>query len=188
MSESVSGNSSTSKSLMFMMIALFIGIAILLGGGLFLAGRVIRSAGLSASSSKDTVRLPMGNLRVEQPGKTGPGLPVYPNSSMEMPGENSLADAVKDVKANMSSTTYITSDTRGTVEQWYLQHLGQEYVRHEAGEKPFPEILTLARVKEDSVSFIAERGQQVRIVSLSEADGKTTISLLHLEKTTPPQN
>lgn len=188
MSDSVSSNSSTSKSLMFMMIALFIGIAILLGGGIFLAGRVIRSAGLSASSSKDTVRLPMGSLRIEQPGKTGPGLPVYPNSSMEMPGDNSLTEAIKDVKANMSSTLYVTSDTRGSVDQWYLQHLGQEYVRHEAGEKPFPEILTLARVKEDAVSFIAERGQQVRIVALSEVDGKTTISLLHLEKVASPQN
>ena len=130
----------------------------------------------------------MGSLRVEQPGKTGPGLPVYPNASLEMPGDNSLADAIKDVKANMSSTLYVSPDTRGSVDQWYVQHLGQEYVRHEAGEKPFPEILALARVKEDSVSFVAERGQQVRIVSLSEADGKTTISLLHLEKKTPPQN
>jgi len=185
MSESVSGNSSTSKSLMFMMIALFVGVAILLGGGVFLAGRVIRSAGLSASTRKDTVRLSMGSLRVEPRAKTGPGLPVYPNALLEMPGDNSLAEAVKDAKANISSTLYVTSDTRDSVDKWYVGHLGQEYARHESGEKPFPEILTLARVKEEAISFIAERGQQVRIVALSEDNGKTNILLLHLEKAAP---
>lgn len=186
MSESASGNSSTSKSLLFMMIALFVGIVVLLGGGVFLAGRVIRSAGMAAAGSKDTVRLPMGSLKVEQPGQNGPGLPVYPASSMQMPGDDSLSEAVKDVKANMSSTLYVTPDSREVVDQWYLQHLGSEYKRHEAGEKPVPEILTLARVKDGAISFVAERGQQIRIVTLRDNSGKTTISLLRLEKPAAP--
>src|SRR5580704_16542965 len=57
---SVSGNSSSSKSLMWMMIGLFCGLAVLLASGLFVASRVVRSMGLAAATAKETLRTPGG--------------------------------------------------------------------------------------------------------------------------------
>ena len=102
---SVSGNSSTSKSLMWMMIGLFTGLAILLAGGLFLASRVVRSMGLSASSARDTVRTPGGNFRMEKETDVGPGLPLYPRSSLVVPDEDAAAAAIKQAQNGIQTST-----------------------------------------------------------------------------------
>ena len=90
---SSSGNSSSSKSLMWMMIGLFTGIGVLLAGGLFVASRVVRSMGLSAASAKDTVRTPGGSFRMEKETQVGPGLPVYPRSSLIVPDDEAAMAA-----------------------------------------------------------------------------------------------
>jgi len=92
---SVSGNSSSSKQLMWMMIGVFAGLAMLLAIGLFMASRVVRSMGLSAASARDTVRTPGGSLRLEQEREIGPGLPVYPRSSLVVPDDDAAAAAIQ---------------------------------------------------------------------------------------------
>ena len=73
----VSPNSSSSKSLMWMMVGLFAGMGVLLFGGLFMAGRVVRSVGLSAAiASRDKIRTPGGDLRLWKEDQMGPALPV----------------------------------------------------------------------------------------------------------------
>ena len=91
---SASGESSSSKSLMFMTIAVFFGLSCLLGGGLFLANRVVRSIGLVAATSRDTIRTPAGSFRIEKQNDVGPGLPVYPNTEMVLPTEKATSQEV----------------------------------------------------------------------------------------------
>jgi hypothetical protein len=183
MSESsVSGSSSVSKKLMWMMIALFAGMAVMLGGGLFMAGRVVRSMGLAASTPKDTVKTPVGSFRLEKADQVGPGLPVYPRSSLELPGENAAAEAIKDNQTGVNSVSYHSGDTRESVEDWYSKHLSPQFTRHEAGEKPAPQALTDARISDDEVVFLADHGQQVRIVALAMDPTGTKISLIHFDR------
>jgi hypothetical protein len=180
-----SGNSSVSKKLMWMMIGLFAGMAVLLGGGLFMAGRVVRSMGLAASTPKDTVKTPVGSFRLQKAGQVGPGLPVYPRSSLELPGENAAAEAIKDREAGRNNVFYHTTDAREAVDSWYSQHLSPQFTRHDASEKPMLEILQKARVAETDIVFVAEHGSQARIVALSEDSGGTKISLIHFENAEP---
>lgn len=181
---SVSGNASSSKSLLWMMIGLFGGVAILLGSGLFLASRVVRSMSLSAASAKDTVRTPGGSFRVEKQTEVGPGLPVYPRSSLVVPEEDATT-AIKQAQNGIETSTYHTTDTRDFVDSWYTKHLSPEFTRKDAGEKSGPAILSDARVSDNDIAFVAEREQMVRIVALSLDSGGTKISLIRFSKASP---
>jgi hypothetical protein len=185
MAEGVSGNSSSSKSLMWMMIGLFTGLGILLAGGLFVASRVVGSMGLSAASAKDTVRTPGGSFRVERETEVGPALPVYPRSSLIVPDDAAAAAAVKQAQSGIASATYHTNDARNFVDEWYSKHLSPEFTRRDAGEKPVPAILSKARVSDNDIAFVAERDEMVRIVELSVDSGGTRISLLRFSKSLP---
>ena len=184
---SVSGNSSSSKSLLWMMIGLFVGLAILLAGGLFLASRVIRSMGLSAASAKDTVRTPGGSFRMEKETEVGPGLPVYPRASLVVPGDDEAAAAIKQAQNGIQTSTYHTTDVRDFVDEWYGKHLSPEFTRRDAGAKPVPAIFSDARIGDSDIAFVAERDQMVRIVALSLDSGGTKISLIRYSKSSPDQ-
>jgi hypothetical protein len=182
---SSSGNSSSSKSLMWMMIGLFTGLAILLAGGLFLASRVVRSLGLSAASAKDTVRTPGGSFRLEKETEVGPGLPVYPRSSLVVPDDDEAAAAIKQAQSGIETSTYHTTDMRDFVDEWYSKHLSPEFTRRDAGAKPGPAIFSDTRVSDSDISFVAEREQMVRVVALSLDSGGTKISLIRFSKPSP---
>ena len=179
---SVSGNSSSSKSLMWMMIGLFTGLAILLAGGLFLASRVVRSMGLSAASARDTVRTPGGGFRLEKETEVGPGLPVYPRSSLVVPDDDAAAAAIKQAQNGIETATYHTIDTREFVEEWYGKHLSPEFTRRDAGTKSVSPLFSDTRVSDSDIAFVAEREQMVRIVALSLDSGGTKISLIRFKK------
>jgi hypothetical protein len=181
---SASGESSSSKTLMFMTIAVFLGLSCLLGSGLFFANRVVRSIGLVAATSKDTMHTPGGSFRLEKQNDVGPGLPVYPYTEMVLPTEKAAAAALQARKSGISSVTYQTTDARESVDEWYVKHLGPEFIRHDAGEKPVPDVFRDVRVSDGDVAFLAERGQQVRIVSLSLSPKGTSISLFRFTKST----
>src|SRR5260370_412512 len=86
---SASAGSPSSKSLLFMMIAMTVGFCILLGGGMLMASRVISVLGLRSSSDKKTVRTPLGEFRYEKAKEVGPGLAAYPGASLLLPGDRS---------------------------------------------------------------------------------------------------
>jgi hypothetical protein len=182
---SFSGSSSSSKSLMWMMIGLFTGLAILLAGGLFVASRVVGSMGLSAASAKDTVRTPGGSFRLEKETEVGPGLPVYPRSSLIVPDDAAAAAAVKQAQSGIETSTYHTNDTRDSVDEWYSKHLSPEFTRRDAGEKPVSAIFSEVRFSDNEIAFVAERGQMVRIVALSVDPVGTRISLIRFSKASP---
>jgi hypothetical protein len=179
---SSSGNSSSSKSLLWMMIGLFTGLGILLAGGLFLASRAVRSMGLSAASARDTVRTPGGGFRLEKETEVGPSLPIYPRSSLVVPDDDTAAAAIKQAQNGIETSTYHTTDTRDFVDEWYGKHLSPEFSRRDAGARPVPAIFNDARVSDSDIAFVAEREQMVRIVALSLDSGGTKISLIRFKK------
>ena|ERR1700687_232994 len=181
---SSSGESSSSKSLLFMMAAMFCGFAILLGGGLLMASRVIHSLQLRAEGDKTTVRTPLGDFRVEKAREVGPGLPVYPQSSLVVPGGQALHAPLTDNQPQVISSTYHTNSSREFVVNWYLEHLSPEFVRQDAGPKNLPEAFRKSHISDDDITFVGERGEQVRVVSLATEDLGTKIVLLRCAK--PP--
>ena len=182
---SVSGSSSSSKSLMWMMIGLFTGLGILLAGGLLVASRVVGSMGLSAASAKDTVRTPGGSFRLEKETEIGPGLPVYPRSALIVPDDAAAVAAVKQAQSGIETATYHTNDTRDFVDEWYSKHLSPEFTRQDAGEKPVRAIFSEVRISDTDIAFVAQREQMVRIVALSVDSVGTRISLIRFSKSSP---
>lgn len=190
---SSAGNSSSSRSLMWMMVALFTGLGVMMGGGLFLASRLVRAMGLAAATGgKDTVHTPIGSFRLEKEDQVGPGLPVYPRSSLELPGDDATGTVLREAQNGIATATYHTTDARDFVDGWYAKHLSPDFTRHDAGEKPQPDIFHEVRVSEDDIAFLAERGGKVRIVRLSTDATGTTICLIQTNarasETTPATN
>jgi hypothetical protein len=178
---SSSGESSSSKSLLFMMAAMFCGFGILLGGGLLMASRVIHSLQLRAEGDKTTVRTPLGDFRVEKAAEVGPGLPVYPQSSLVMPGGQART-LLNDNHPQVLTSTYHTNSSREYVINWYVEHLSPEFVRQDAGPKNLPEVFHDSHISDDDITFVGERGDQFRAVSLSAEDMGTKIVLLRSAK------
>src|SRR3979490_1174448 len=114
-SSSASAGASSSKSLLFMMIAMTCGFCILLGGALLMTSRVINALGLRAGSDKTTVRTPLGEFRIEKAREVGPGLPVYPAATLVLPGSAAAAAAhqpLNDDQPQVMASTYHTNSSR----------------------------------------------------------------------------
>ena len=184
-SSSTSGGASSSKSLLFMMIAMTCGFCVLLGGGMLMASRVINALGLRAGSDKTTVRTPLGEFRVERAKEVGPGLPVYPAASLVLRGSAAAHLPLNDDQPQVIASTYHTNSSREYVANWYLGHLSPEFARQDSGPKKLPEAFRDSHISDDDIAFVGERGDQVRVVSLSTEDTGTRITLLR-SYTKPP--
>lgn len=186
MSSETASGSSASKSLLWMTIGLFAGMGVLLIGGFFTAKRVLSSMSLGAmATSRDNMAMPHGRLRLENQNQVGPGLPVYPNSSLELPDNQSASAGIRDARQGIEIAKYHSPDLRDAVESWYREHLGTEFLRHGAEEQPGPPEFKQAHVTDSDVAFVAQRGEQIRIVALSQDDNGTTISLVSINKAEP---
>jgi hypothetical protein len=184
-SSSDSGGAPSSKSLLFMMIAMTCGFCVLLGAGLLMASRVIGALGLRAGSDKTTVRTPLGEFRVEKAKEVGPGLPVYPAAILVLPGAAAAHLPSSDDQPQVISSTYHANSSREYVANWYVEHLSPEFARQDAGPKKLPEAFRDSHISDDDIAFVGERGDQVRVVALAMEDTGTKITLLR-SYTKPP--
>src|SRR5215467_539057 len=112
-----------------MMIGLMCGLSLLLGAGLITASSVIRAMRLRASSDRSTVRTPIGEFRLEKAAAVGPGLPVYPQSSLVLPDGPSAAPVSDNDHSQLVVSVYHTNTSRDFIVTWYLEHLSPEFVR-----------------------------------------------------------
>src|SRR5579859_6112420 len=142
----MSGDSSTSKSLLWMTAGLFIGLGILVGGGFYMAYRVLPAFQVQATQDNRTLPTPAGDFQVQKPSQIGPGLPVYPQASLLLPMEDGHPATSATLPSDMVSTSYYASDSRSLVDSWYRDHLSPEFVRQDAGQDPLPDILRDAQV------------------------------------------
>lgn len=179
------GESSSSKSLMWMVLALFVGVAIMLGGGLLMAKRVLKNVGLTASASGTTIHTKGGTYRLEREKEVGPGLPVYPGASLVVPSDKDALTIQKESQANISRSNYYTSDTRESVDLWYKDRLSKEFTRFDAGQTSLPEIYAKASIGANQTTFVAQRSNHVRIISLADDSTGTKISLIRVETAEP---
>jgi hypothetical protein len=182
MAESTTGTSYSSKSFLWMMVALFSGMAVMLGGGLFLASRVVRTAGLGAANDGNTYHTRLGSLRVEREKQVGPGLPVYPHVELIVPEQDGAMKAAREAQDGITRTIYRTQDSSEFVEKWYLQHLTPEFKRRGPGESVLPEILAKLKIPDDNVAFLAQRDGQLRAVALAEDSTGVQISLIRMDR------
>jgi hypothetical protein len=182
---SASAGSPSSKSLLFMMIAMTAGFCILLGGGMLMASRVIGVLGLRSSSDQKTVRTPLGEFRYEKAKEVGPGLPVYPGASLVLAGAAAGNTPATDEQPQVLSSTYHTNTSREYVATWYVEHLSPEFARQDSGPKNLPEGLRGSHISDDDIAFLGERGEQVRVVALTIDQTGTKITLLR-SYTKPP--
>jgi hypothetical protein len=176
-----SGNSS-SKSLMWMTAALFAGMGVLLTGGLFLAGRVMRSMGIRSSLGSTTVQTKQGTYRLEREREVGPPVPMYPGAALVVASDETTAQDAKDAENGMTRVLYQSGDARDVVDQWYGDHLPKEFRRHDAGESPLPDIFRDARVADSDIAYAAERGGHTRILTLSLDSAGTKITIIRIDK------
>jgi hypothetical protein len=182
MAQTSAAGSSSSNSLFWMMLAAGSVFVILLGGGIFVSSRVLSSMRSPAGAGAVTAHTPTGDFRVEQLKDIGPGLPLYPRAILLVPGGSAGAALPQGPHSQLQTTTYYTDDTRESVDSWYLQHLGAEFVRHKIGDPHPPEELSDLPVPTDSIAFAGRRGEQVRVVSLVSNSSGTQIMLVRFVK------
>jgi hypothetical protein len=161
-----------------MMIAMTCGFGILLSAGMVMTSRVIRAMQLRSGSDKSTVRTPIGDFRFEKAKDVGPSLPIYPEAALVLPGAGPVQVARDDNSTQVVSSMYHTNASREFVASWYAEHLTGEFTRQDNGPKKLPEVFQKSHIADDDVTFLGERGDQVRLVSLSADDTGTKITLL----------
>ncbi len=93
--------------------------------------------------------------------------------------------SLNDDQPQVIASTYHTSSSREYVAIWYLEHLSPEFARQDSGPKKLPEVFRDSHISDDDIAFLGERGDQVRVVSLSTEDTGTRITLLR-SSTKPP--
>jgi hypothetical protein len=179
---SASGGAPASKSLLFMMIAMTFGVCVLLGVSLLTASRVIHALRLRAGTDKTTVQTPLGEFRMEKAKEVGPGLPVYPQASLVLPGATAPLTPADGNQPQVVSSIYHANSSREFVMNWYLEHLSPEFVRQDLGPKNLPDVFRDSQITNDDIVFFGERGDQVRVVSLASDDTGTKITLLRSTK------
>jgi hypothetical protein len=176
---------------MWMMLALTVGLGVMLGGGLFIANTLLHSMSLAAATgNKNVVRTPIGSFRVQKQTQNGPGLPVYPRSSLQLPGTDATGQIVQDAQEGLTVVTYHSADDREAIDAWYTQHLSAEFSRHDASERPLPEPFHAVRVADGDIAFLAERGNNIRALTLSQEANGTRICLMQIQAaaTTTPES
>ncbi len=163
------------------MVALTAGLGVMLGGGLFIANTLLHSMGLAAATgNKNIVRTPIGSFRVQKMDQLGPGLPVYPRASLELPGSDSTGQAIQDAQDGLTTVTYHSTDERDAIDSWYTQHLSTEFTRHEGNDRPLPEAFRAIRVADGDIAFLAERGSNIRALTLTQDANGTKICLMQI--------
>lgn len=172
-------SSSDRNSMLWMMVALFGGLTLVVGGALFLAQRVLKTMSVKRPPGETTMQTPLGDLRVEQPSAHGPGLPVYPQAALVMPGDNAPSEFPADRRYEISIAKYHSPDSRETLDAWYRSRLGPEFERQDPGEK---HVSTDAQYKlsSDDVAFVLALEDETRIVTLADENNGTGITLVRI--------
>ncbi|HWZ96311.1 MAG TPA: hypothetical protein VN025_00980 [Candidatus Dormibacteraeota bacterium] len=182
MADGVTGSSYSSKSLLWMTVGLFASMGILLGGGFFLAGRVMRTAGLIATNDGKTMHTPLGSLRIEREKQMGPILPVYPRGSLVIPGQHEALKEAQEAKNGITRTIYQADDDPDLVDKWYQDHLSNEFKRRGPGESVMLDLFKQLNISESTVAFIADRQGLTRVVTLIPDARGVQISLIRFDQ------
>jgi len=177
-SSSASDGASSSKSLLFMMIAMTCGFSILLGGALLMTSRVIMRSDSAAGSDKTTVRTPLGEFRVEKAREVGPRPARYPAAALVLRGSADAHVPLDDDRPQVMASITTRRRPANSSASWYLEHLSPEFARQDSGPKKLPPALRDSQISDDDIAFVGERGDQVRAVSLATEDTGTKITLL----------
>ena len=177
---SASGSSSSDRSsVLWMMVAFLGGLTLLVGGALFLAQRVIKTMSIKRPAGEATLQTPLGELRVEQPSAHGPGLPVYPQAALVMPGDNVPSEFPADRRYEIRTAKYHSPDSRETVDAWYRARLGPEFERQGPGEKHVSAVEQY-KLGSDDVAFVLALDDETRIVTLADENNGTGITLVRI--------
>jgi hypothetical protein len=174
---------SPSEWLFWVKIALSCGVALLLGGGIFMASRLGHALQFRAAGNETTIHTADGDWRVERPNETGPGLPVYPDAGLVLPGGNSPT-VPKNKLSDAYAANYYSSDPSEFVVNWYTKHLGPEFARANSADQEISAILRDASIADNDITFVGERGDQIRIVAIATDANGTKITLVRSTKRT----
>jgi hypothetical protein len=168
---------------MWMTAGLFVGMGVLMTGGLFMAGRVVRSVGLGvALAGRDKIHTPGGDFRLEKEADMGPRLLLYPRVSLELPSTNQVAESLKEAQQGINVVNYHSGDPRVFVDDWYKSHLMQDFARFDARDEPVPEIFKMPELADYDVAYASNRGNKTGIVALAVDEAGTKIALIRINK------
>lgn len=182
MGDGVTGNSYSSKSLLWMTLGLFGSMGILLGGSFFLAGRVMRSAALVSNNDGKTMHTPLGSLRIEREKQIGPILPIYPNGTLIIPDQREAIKEAQEARTGVTRTVYQADTDTDFVDHWYQDHLSAEFKRRGPGESVMPDIFRQLGISETTLAFVADRNGLTRVVTLIPNQRGVQISLIRFDQ------
>jgi hypothetical protein len=173
-----SASDSSFKSFPWMKLALFGGLALLVGGGIYMTSRLGSALQFHPAGTEATARTAEGDWRVERPSEVGPALPVYPEASLVLGGRGGIPTGPKHNQSEVYTTIYHSTDPSEFVNDWYLKHLGPEFAANSGADRQIPGILLDASISGKDTTFVGERGDQVRIVAIATDSTGTEIKLV----------
>ncbi len=159
----------------------FAGAAVILFivGGLLIAGLIVRNVRVGHKEQRVEVRTPVGDFSVASTPAKDVGLPVYPGAMPVESGKNVELGLPDEQGIGIAAAKYRSSDPVDKVDAWYRAHLGPGF-RRETGDKNGN--IRVHGIMTEGVAYVAEKGDDVRVVAISNKSGEVELALLRIGK------
>lgn len=149
-------------------------------GGLFIAGSMIKSVRVDDVRREVAVSTPAGDLTVQKTRVGNIGLPVYPGATPLESGANLQFTTPGDDRVGISAAHYLSSDSLDKVDAWYRARLGPEFERDDksAGKGK----IRVHGVVTGGIAYVSDRDDLVRFVAISKKWNGVEIALGRIGK------
>lgn len=154
-------------------------LILLIVGGLAIARLVVKNVRVAHKGQQVEVATPVGDFSVTSTPAKDVGLPVYPGATPVEPGKNVELGLPEEEGVGIAAAKYCSTDPLGRVDAWYRGHLGPEF-RRETGDKNGN--IRVHGIMTEGVAYVAEKGDDVRVVAMSKKLGGIEIALLRIGK------
>lgn len=145
-------------------------------GGLLVVRYLARNVEVIQSGDRVEVRSPIGNINVDKNAGDPTGLPKYPGADLFEPGASVELESPAEETVVIIAAKYRTPDELQKVDDWYREKLGTDFQREGRGMMNRKKEIFGIEVRADDVAYVAEKNDELRIVTLRLVDGKTEIA------------
>ena len=178
---------SNNRALLWVLGTVVALVALLVGGGLYIASRIVRNVTVGPNGNVQ-VSTPAGEISVNKTTADTTGLPVYPGASLQ-PYQGAQVQFAPSREAQgglgVNVATYLTSASLNQVAGWYRKNLDPSFKERHGTRLGFTDD-GIVEMGHPSIAFVSKDDHdRSRIVALESKGDQTKIALVRVGKQEP---
>ena len=178
---------SNNRALLWVLGTVVVLVAVLVGGGLYIASRIVRNVTVGPNGNVQ-VSTPAGEISVNKTTADTTGLPVYPGASLQpYQGAQVQFEPSKEARegVGVNVATYMTSASLNEVAGWYRKNLDPSFEERHGTRAGFTDD-GIVEMGHPSIAFVSkDERDRARIVALESKGDQTKIVLVRIGEREP---